>query len=79
MDHFILNIAALKAQPLPQGILSGPSRDGALPYCCSVLIRFWRCPLEWEWTAINIFFFVMAILIPLWIAFWVSAALISMK
>ncbi len=35
--------------------------------------------MEWEWSAINIFFFIMAILIPLWIAFWVSAALISMK
>ena len=79
MDHFILNLAALKAQPLPQGILSGPGRGGALPYCCSVLIRFWRCPMEWEWSAINIFFFVMAIFIPLWIGACLGYVIFSMK
>ncbi len=35
--------------------------------------------MEWEWSAINIFFFVMAILIPLYIGVCVSAALLSMK
>ena len=77
VDHFILNLAALKAQPLPQGILSGPGRGGALPYCSSVLIRFWRCPMEWD--GLNIFFMIMAIFIPLWLGGWTAAALLSMK
>ncbi len=35
--------------------------------------------MEWEWSAINIFFFIMAIFIPLWIGACLGYVIFSMK